>query len=447
MKKINGYALMEELRYSTCGQMARASKGRQVFLLKIFQNPVAPSSIMDEKTYAAAQARFEEHKRRKTLLNERMRKISGAGGNIVAPVEEFLHDGRWVEATHFLSDAVAPDQVLHVFNALDRDAKIMALKSMAASYVGLHGERIVHGDAKLSNAMLRRNSSGHYVFAIIDFDGAFLETDVPVENIVASLEYFSPEMAVYSSMDVEARKDKASLLTTGHDVFCLGLIFHQLLTGGKFPIPDELPPHLEKRRADGKPVYLYTAMMASDADHHYQAQIAPEVEPGMAALISKMLAADAGDRPSAEQVLSALNVMLGTEDLELPDAPFIWNRDQLMADGYTRVEAVERYGREGYLLSGFGRSRFMVSQRLLELGYVRGREDSHFEESICAEADERPWAEDRIVLNEDALLRKKMVVSRAVRNGIRGYRLQSEDGTIRFVHHNTLRLLGLARGA
>lgn len=451
MEIINGYKLLETPRYSTCGQICKASKGRKTYLLKFFQNPVEPNAaIMDEKTYALARDSFESHKRRKTLLNQALRKNTSEGGNIVAPMEEFVSDGHWVEVTPFLSDTVAPENVISTFSGLDRNAQLMALKSVAASYMSLHSCGVVHGDAKLPNMLLRVNHAGNHVFAIIDFDGSFLTGDVPVENIVATLDYFSPEMGVFSNMDMEKRLENTGMITAKHDIFCLGLIFHQLLSGGKMPIPRDLPPHLQKRREKGKPIYLYTAMLASDDKRTYRAEVAPGIEPNLAALISRMLEGNPDDRPTADQVLRALNRLDCTEELDLPDAPFTWNREKLLADGFTQAEATERYGREGYLLTGFTRTRFMVPYRLFELGYASetaaGSERS-FEESILTEGDESPWPEHRIAFNAEAIRRRNFDITRGTRKGVKGYRVKSADGVIRFMPSETLMLLGLARRA
>ena len=444
METINGYKLLEERRNSTCGQIAKAQKGRKTYLLKFFHNPVEPNAaVMDEKTYAIHRDAFEDHKRRRTQLNQKLRKNTADGGNIVVPQDEFVSNGRWVEVTPFLSHTVAPEQVIATFSSLDRDGQFMALKSIAASYATLHSCGVVHGDGKLTNLLLR-NEGGNYVFAVIDFDGSFSTDDVPEENITATLDYFSPEMGIFSNTDPEDRDKK--MITPKHDVFCMGLIFHQLLTG-KMPIPDVLPPHLQKRREKGKPIYLYTAMLASSAERTYAAKIDPSIEANLGALIGKMLDLDPDNRPTAEQVLRALNRMTSTDEMVLPDADFVWNREKMLADGYTDAEKIERYGREGYLLTGFGRSRFMVEPRLLELGYASRKAEESFVKTITVVGDDKPWPEHKIVYMSENIRRYGYEVTRGTRKGMRGYQVTSADGTVRFMPSETLQLLGMARRA
>ncbi len=445
MENINGYKLLEEKKNSTCGQLAKAQKGRKTYLLKFFHNPVEPNpAVMDEKTFTLNHNKFEDHKRRRTQLNRKLRENTADGGNIVVPMEEFVFKGRWVEVTPFLSHTVAPEQVIPTFQGLDRDGKFMALKSIAASYATLHSCGVVHADGKVPNLLLR-NEGGNYVFALIDFDGSFSTDDVPDENITATLDYFSPEMGVFTITDVDKR-DK-TMITPKHDVFCMGLIFHQLFTG-KMPIPDELPPHLQKRREKGKPIYLYTAMLASTPEHAYKAKIDPSIEANLAALIGKMLDADPDNRPTSEQVLQALTRMTSTAEMELPEAAdFVWNRDKMLSDGYTEAEKTERYGREGYVLSGFARSRFMVVPRLLELGYASEKPVESFRETITVVGDDQPWPEHKILYLPENIRRRGCEVTRGTRKGMRGYQVISADGTVRFMPSETLQLLGMARRA
>lgn len=445
METIKGYKLLEEKRASTCGQICKAEKNRKTYLLKFFHNPVEPNpAVMDEKTFAINRAAFEDHKRRRTLLNQKLRKNTADGGNIVVPVEEFVSNSHWVEVTPFLSDTVAPDRVLATFSGLDRDGQFMCMKSVAGGYRILHGCGVVHGDGKLTNMLLRRNSAGNYVFSLIDFDGAFSVDDVPEDKIVATQDYFSPEMGIFSVTEVDKR-DK-TMITPKHDIFCMGLIFHQLLTGGKMPIPDRLPPHLQKRRDKGKPIYLYTAMLASTPDCPYRAQIDPAIEPNLAALIGKMLDLDPDNRPTSEQVLRALNRMSSTEEMELPETDFHWNREKLLSDGFTEAEKTERYGREGYLLTGFAKSRFMVPHRLFELGYATEKVED-LKESIVTEGDDKPWPEHKILFLPENIRRRGFEVTRGTRKGLRGYQVVGSDGSVRFMPSETLQLLGLARRA
>ena len=74
METINGYKLLEEKKNSTCGQLAKAQKGRKTYLLKFFHNPVEPNpAVMDEKTFTINHNKFEDHKRRRTQLNRKLR--------------------------------------------------------------------------------------------------------------------------------------------------------------------------------------------------------------------------------------------------------------------------------------------------------------------------------------------------------------------------------------
>jgi eukaryotic-like serine/threonine-protein kinase len=105
--------------------------------------------------------------------------------------------------------------------------QLVLLKTVAHSLRILHDRGIVHGDLKPSNVLIKRTELG-YTTKLIDFDNAYLAGEPPPpEEIVGTMNYYPPELVGY----IQETGTAAAELTQKADIFALGLIYSEYLTG------------------------------------------------------------------------------------------------------------------------------------------------------------------------------------------------------------------------
>ena len=113
----------------------------------------------------------------------------------------------------------------------------MLLKTVAHSLKILHDLHIVHSDLKPSNVLIKRTELG-YTTKLIDFDSSYIVgSPPPPEEIVGTMNYYSPELVRYIQGSAHAAD-----LTEASDIFALGLIYAEYLTGA---LPAFDPAHHE----------------------------------------------------------------------------------------------------------------------------------------------------------------------------------------------------------
>lgn len=163
---------------------------------------------------------------------------------------------------------------------------------IAHGIASLHKGRIVHADLKHDNILFMKTPHGYTTAKIIDFDSSFLETDPPLagDEIIGDLVYFSPEAC--RSIWGEQME-----LTCKMDIFALGVLFHQYLTG-------DLPYfNTGESSYPGEAVAKGELLSVSD-----------KLPTDLRDLLSNMLSPDPAKRPSASEVFCVLRRIDMTED-------------------------------------------------------------------------------------------------------------------------------------
>lgn len=155
---------------------------------------------------------------------------------------------------------------------------------IAHSVAQLHECGFVHADIKHSNIMLAHTRTNNLTAKLIDYDAGFFEYDPPAhpEEIHGDQVYFSPEAW-------KAFLGEKAQLTCKLDVFALGILFHQYLSG-KLPGFDE-----EKYSCAGE------AVAAGE-----KLDLSVDIAADLRRVICQMLAADPCERLSAQQVFHNL---------------------------------------------------------------------------------------------------------------------------------------------
>jgi serine/threonine protein kinase len=282
---VHGYRLLEDFRVVGAGlsEWTFAERAGREYFIKRFLSPTYPEDTApgSEKTKARKRARcaaFEAHHRG---IQAAMAPLTTYGGNLIATLDFFREGAKYYKVTEKVDLAgLEPADIA----ALDFPAQLVLLKTAAHSLKILHDLHIVHSDLKPSNILIKRTELG-YTTKLIDFDSSYIVgSPPPPEDIVGTMNYYSPELVRY--IQESARPDE---LTEASDIFALGLIYVEYLTGR--------PPKFDPQHHEAATAILNGQTLRLDA---------PRVPAPVAALIDTMLLADPAARPSVGTVHATL---------------------------------------------------------------------------------------------------------------------------------------------
>ncbi len=284
---VNGYTILRDFSVVGAGlsKWTFAERGGREFFIKEFLAPTYPDDAApgSDKTKAKKRARcavFEAHHRG---MQTALAPLSAYGGNLIVTLDFFRAGAKYYKVTEKVD---AEELDARSIAALDLRLQLILMKSVAHSLKILHDLRIVHGDLKPSNVLVKRTELG-YTSKLIDFDSSYIAGNPPSpEEIVGTINYYSPELLGYIQ-EAGVRPDQ---LGVASDVFALGLIFTEFLTGA--PPPFDAPTFHEPAVAVRSGVTLTIP----------RAGVLPE----LADLVDRMLAADPSGRPTIAQVHATL---------------------------------------------------------------------------------------------------------------------------------------------
>ncbi|HZB48066.1 MAG TPA: protein kinase, partial [Mycobacteriales bacterium] len=282
---VGGYRLLEDFRVVGAGlsEWTFAERGGRAYFLKRFLAPTYPSDDApgSAKTKARKRARcaaFEAHHRG---IQAAMAPLTSYGGNLIATLDFFRHGAKYYKVTEKVDTAgLEPRDVAR----LGFPAQLVLLKTVAHSLKILHDLEIVHSDLKPSNVLIKRTELGHTT-KLIDFDSSYVVgKPPPPEEIVGTMNYYSPELVTYIQ-----GTGSAADLTQSSDIFALGLIYSEYLTGA-LPAFD--------------PAYHEAAIAVL---HGAELRLPPTSAPApVVALVERMLLLDRRARPTVGEVHAAL---------------------------------------------------------------------------------------------------------------------------------------------
>jgi len=282
---VGGYTLLEDFRVVGAGlsEWTFAERDGREYFLKRFLSPTypddaAPGSATTKARKRAKCAAFESHHRG---IAAALAPITSYGGNLIATLDFFRDGAKYYKVTEKVDPAGLDTEGIA---RLDFSVRMVLLKTVAHSLKILHDMDIVHSDLKPSNVLIKQTELG-YTTKLIDFDSSYIVgSPPPPDEIVGTMNYYSPELVRYIQGTAEAAE-----LTTASDIFALGLIYAEYLTGS-------LPPF--------DPAYREAAIaVLSGVPLALPAASTPE---SIAALVQKMLLADPAARPTIEQVHATL---------------------------------------------------------------------------------------------------------------------------------------------
>jgi serine/threonine protein kinase len=299
---LNGYTLLADFSVVGAGlsRWTFARKGGREYFLKEFLSPTYPEADApgSEKVKAKKRARCAAFEARHRRMQAALAPLSAFGGNLIVTLDFFRAGAKYYKVTERVH-AESLDVV--AIAALPFRQRLVLLKSMAHSLKILHDLRIVHSDLKPDNVLVKRTELG-YTSKLIDFDNAYLAGDPPpADEIVGTINYYSPELLAY--IQEEEGVDPA-VLGTASDVFALGLIFSEYLTG-RMPAFD--PGYGEAAVAARSGVVLHVDPAG--------------IDPALAALVDRMLLAAPAARPTIAEIHSTLMGLRVPGDAPAPTPP------------------------------------------------------------------------------------------------------------------------------
>lgn len=227
---LRGYTLLEDFKIvggGTC-QWTFATKDGDVFFIKMFLDPRLPSptGLGSEEVKNQRRERCRTFERHQRDLMERVRKLVGAGGNLIAPIDFFEHEGQYFKIARKVNASVGAEKEVPTRSIQDR---ITLCINVGSALQSLHNNKIVHGDLKLDNILLQKGADGNFLAKVIDFDSSYVVGAPPSSHeILGDPPYYSPELLDY----IQERSTSESL-TIASDIFSLGIVFCQYLTGKK----------------------------------------------------------------------------------------------------------------------------------------------------------------------------------------------------------------------
>jgi serine/threonine protein kinase len=282
---LHGYRLLEDFRVVGAGlsEWSFAERDGRTYFIKRFLAPTYPDHAApgSPKTKARKRERcaaFEAHHRG---IQAAMAPLTSYGGNLIATLDFFRDGAKYYKVTEKVDIAgLEPADVAR----LGFPAQLVLLKTVAHSLKILHDLNIVHSDLKPSNVMIKRTELG-YTTKLIDFDSSYIVgKPPPPEDIVGTMNYYSPELVSYIQGGVGADQ-----LSTASDIFALGLIYAEYLSGA--------PPAFD-------PAFHEAAIAVLNGT---RLKLAPGRAPApIVALVDQMLLADPAARPTVAQVHSTL---------------------------------------------------------------------------------------------------------------------------------------------
>lgn len=224
IKTINGYTLLEPFQNKNAGfsRWTFGTRNGREYFIKEFQDPVYPDETTLTNTLRENRIReCMEFEHQKTRLYGALNAASD--GNVVRTVEFFRYGSRYYLATLRVPGENISMEELAVLPIQER---LLLCRAVAHSLMRVHRVGIVHSDIKPSNVLLKRTKTGKLTTKLIDFDAGFFEDTPPEdeEELHFDQVYLAPEGGRFLYGEpVE--------LTCKMDVFSLGLLMHQYLTG------------------------------------------------------------------------------------------------------------------------------------------------------------------------------------------------------------------------
>lgn len=282
---INGYEILtNSIPAGGKGEISFARKDGIEYFIKVFLDykyPVdgAPGSSKTKDEKRKKCECFEQHQKK---LNDKIATKCAIGGNLVYAIDFFRSGTCYYKVNEKIDVTSLRATDVAKFS---KDKILILLKTVTHSLKILHDLSIVHGDLKPDNIIIKKTATGGYTTKLIDFDDSYFSENPPnCTEIVGTPDYYSPELLEYIKDTGRSHKTD---LTTQSDIFTLGIIFTEYLSGTK--------PAINKR---------YSSVAQSVADGN-SVEI-KGLPPKICGLLNAMMQNERDKRPNINQVFETL---------------------------------------------------------------------------------------------------------------------------------------------
>lgn len=358
MQNINGYTLTTDWKVvGGMSEIAFAEKDGKEWFIKKFISPKYPTSDSpgSERIKAQKKKNCDEFENRQRALNSKIGSKCGLGGNLVYAIDFFRVDTCYYKINEKIdASSISIDEICK----LNHKDILVILKSLVHSLRIMHRENIVHGDLKPDNILIKTTGTGSFTTKLIDFDDSYFSGNPPKdrEQVVGTPEYYSPEL--YDYISDEDDEIPGTILTLKSDIFALGIIFTEYLTGSKPIIPSGYNGTYSAVK-DNQPI-------AFRKSTHLTAELED--------LLHKMLLLEASRRPSIDDVFLALKnntfVAPNTPD-DVPECKIVrFVKSESSKEGYLSLEWDVENAKEVRINGGFplpkrGKKDFTIQEKFI----------------------------------------------------------------------------------
>ena len=279
-------------------RLAETANGEKIAVKSTLPSATNPSSLTTE---------IDRHLLASSVNNENVLSLHGAfsgdDGTLSMAMELAPHG----DLANIFERFDSPQRQAFIAQDPKNQEKLQNLDRYVATSLfngltALHeGAQMLHGDLKAANVFIGANG----VPKLGDFGkSVLLEENIVKESMVDVLTQLAPEVALNKRNYFE--------MTTSGDVWSIGVVIFQMLTGEASPIK----PTKMGGSADGAMLFSMDKFHNDPAMHDAQARArALELDTipdkDMADLLVKIFHPDPNQRPTASQALAALNVMAG----------------------------------------------------------------------------------------------------------------------------------------
>jgi serine/threonine protein kinase len=185
---------------------------------------------------------------------------------------------------------------------LNRERAVKAGVHVARALHYAHGEGIVHRDVKPQNIMIDGRGKPYLVDFGIAKDRQETHSLTTEEEVLGSLAYMAPEYVIKGKEALDHRCD----------VYGLGVVLYEVLSGGYLPYGDPADPKMIKRLFKEEPVPID--------------DVAPDLPPDLSEVVMTAIARDVDQRYAdaailADELASVLDRMTESQQWRLAEAP------------------------------------------------------------------------------------------------------------------------------